>query len=411
MIGYRYLKGLALLIFWTHDWYPAPTARPQRTITTRLIKHNFQDPGLGNVFKNQAKYSYFARLTTLGLVFSFSAATLALPRPAEASVLSYLKGLATKIVAPAEVSSEPQNSQSITFMEAATNIDPSPAKGGGDIVIVDDSALLSEVGPSGSLAEIEANNRLGKVSLYVVRSGDTIPQIAKMYNVSVNTILWANDLEKGATLHNGQTLIILPVSGVEHIVKKGDTLKGIAKKYKADAQDIADFNDIGVNEQLSVGDMVIVPDGEEAGVVSPSTTKSPSSGVSTSRARIIASYPTVSGYYTNPLPTGRKSQGIHGFNGVDIAAPKGNTILAAAEGTVIVSKFRPGGDPWFGGYGNYVMIQHPNGTQTLYGHMSAVYVSMGAHVDQGQPIGEVGSTGKSTGPHLHFEVRGAKNPF
>lgn len=367
---------------------------------------------MGNVSRNQAKYSYFTRLIAIGLVFSFSVITLGAPRPAEASVLSYLKGLATKIATPAEVSSEPQNSQNITFLEAATNTDPSPAKGGGDIVIVDDSALLSEVGPSGSLAEIEANNRLGKVSLYVVRSGDTLPQIAKMYNVSVNTILWANDLEKGATLHNGQTLIILPVSGVEHIVKKGDTLKGIAKKYKADVQDIADFNDIGLNEQLSVGDMVIVPDGEEVSISSGSTTpKSPSSGVSTSRARIIASYPSVQGYYANPLPTGRKSQGIHGFNGVDLAAPKGDTILAAAEGTVIVSKFRPDGDPWFGGYGNYVMIQHPNGTQTLYGHMSAVYVSMGAHVDQGQPIGEVGSTGKSTGPHLHFEVRGAKNPF
>ncbi|MHB1118154.1 MAG: M23 family metallopeptidase, partial [Minisyncoccota bacterium] len=117
------------------------------------------------------------------------------------------------------------------------------------------------------------------------------------------------------------------------------------------------------------------------------------------------------GYYTNPLPAGHKTQGIHGYNGIDIGAPTGTPIYAAAGGTVIVSRFRTLSNPWFGGYGNYVIIEHPNGTQTLYGHMSAVYVAVGAHVDKGQPIGEVGSTGKSTGPHLHFEVRGAKNPF
>ena len=86
-------------------------------------------------------------------------------------------------------------------------------------------------------------------------------------------------------------------------------------------------------------------------------------------------------------------------------------LVAIWAGMVIVSHFRTSGNPWFGGYGNYIIIEHPNGTQTLYAHLSAVYVSVGARVSQAQPIGEVGSTGKSTGPHLHFEVRGAKNPF
>jgi murein DD-endopeptidase MepM/ murein hydrolase activator NlpD len=113
------------------------------------------------------------------------------------------------------------------------------------------------------------------------------------------------------------------------------------------------------------------------------------------------------GYYDNPLPGAILTQGIHGWNGVDIGAPKGTPIHAAADGTVIVA--RAGG--WNGGYGSYVVISHPNGTQTLYGHMNSVAISVGASVGSGQVIGYVGTTGKSTGNHLHFEVRGAANPF
>lgn len=110
---------------------------------------------------------------------------------------------------------------------------------------------------------------------------------------------------------------------------------------------------------------------------------------------------------TNPAPAGRVSQGIHGWNGIDSAAPSGSPVLAAASGTVIIS--RMGG--WNGGYGNYIVIDHGDGTQTLYAHLSADSVSVGQKVSRGQQIGAVGRTGKATGFHLHFEVRGAKNPF
>ena len=150
---------------------------------------------------------------------------------AHAWSLSDLLGWASNKTSTVSTRAEPQNSQNIAFLEAATNVDPNPAKGGGDITI-DGNALLPEVGPSGTIADIESNERQGRVSLYVVRKGDTLPQIAQMFEVSVNTILWANDLEKGATLRVGQTLVILPVNGVQHTVKKGETIKGIAKKYK-----------------------------------------------------------------------------------------------------------------------------------------------------------------------------------
>jgi murein DD-endopeptidase MepM/ murein hydrolase activator NlpD len=98
---------------------------------------------------------------------------------------------------------------------------------------------------------------------------------------------------------------------------------------------------------------------------------------------------------------------LHGWNAVDIGAPRGTAIYAAAAGTVIVA--RTGG--WNGGYGNYVVISHPNGTETLYAHMSKVLASAGEQVAQGDTIGLVGMTGLATGNHLHFEVRGAANPF
>ncbi|MCK5059525.1 MAG: M23 family metallopeptidase, partial [Candidatus Pacebacteria bacterium] len=128
-----------------------------------------------------------------------------------------------------------------------------------------------------------------------------------------------------------------------------------------------------------------------------------SSGTSVVRS---TSYPNYDGYYIKPV-NGRKSQGLHGYNAVDIAAPYGTPIVAAASGVVIISR----ATGWNGGYGGYVVISHNNGTQTLYAHMSSDIVSVGDVVQQGQVIGYVGSTGRSTGPHLHIEVRGARNPF
>lgn len=279
------------------------------------------------------------------------------------------------------------------------------ATGGGDITM-DDKAFSAEVGPSGTWADVVSNDHQGKVSLYVVRQGDTIAQIAKTFGVTVNTILWANDLARGASLRDGQYLVILPIDGVQHTVKKGDTLQSIAKTYKGDINEILEFNDMTADQKLSVGDVVIIPGGREVAV-------STSGATSNSRSRIISAYPSYDGYYTHPVPGGHKTQGIHGYNGVDYGAPMGTPVYAAAEGTVIVSRFKSAscGRSCGGGYGNYIVIEHPNGTQTLYGHLSAVYTQIGVRVDKGQWIGEVGNSGRSTGSHLHFEVRGARNPF
>lgn len=236
-----------------------------------------------------------------------------------------------------------------------------------------------------------------EISVYIVREGDTIQTIAKLFNVSPNTIIWANDLRK-KSIKEGDTLVILPINGIRHTVKKGDTIKSITKLYNADIEDVELFNGLIENSTLTIGDTLIVPEGEIAEPVVKKVV------AKTTKAKTLSS----NGYFIRPLVGGIRTQGIHGRNGVDIAAAIGTSVRASAQGTVILSKI--GG--YNGGYGNYVVIQHPNGTQTLYGHLSAVYVNQGQVVEQGVTIGAVGNSGKSTGPHLHFEIRnGPRNPF
>lgn len=258
---------------------------------------------------------------------------------------------------------------------------------------------MSEAGPSGTIADIEERPATSdQISVYVVREGDTLSQIAYMFNVSVNTIRWANDIRSSKTIHEGQTLVILPISGVRHTVVKGDTLKSITKKYEGDIDDVLSYNDIEEDTVLAVGDVVVVPNGE---IPTPE-------GTSAQKTASLSSGggPSYSGYYIKPVG-GVRTQGLHGYNAVDIGAPAGTPIVASASGDVIVS--RSAG--WNGGYGAYIVIRHSNGTQTLYAHNSSNIVYAGDVVVQGQVIGYVGSSGRATGSHVHFEIRGASNPF
>jgi LysM repeat protein len=264
-----------------------------------------------------------------------------------------------------------------------------------DIPTVENNALVSNVSPSGTVSDSLVNKPTSdQISIYVVRKGDTLSQIAEMFDVTVNTIKWGNDLHSN-TLNEGQTLVILPISGVKYTVARGDTLASVAKKYKGDVDEIVAYNNLQKGDSLVPGSVIIVPDGE---VSAPSSVIRP--GVSSG----LKEY---AGYYMRPIVGGVRTQGIHGYNGVDLAAAIGTPILAAADGEVIIS--RTGG--WNGGYGNYIVIRHSNGTQTLYAHTSRNNVSAGDSVKQGDVIGAIGTTGKSTGPHVHFEIRGARNPF
>jgi len=338
-----------------------------------------------------------------------------IPSTARASVLSdFVSSILRVSDKQKDVSSGSGNLQTMLLPKPAMNADPMAGKGGGDILIVDDSALMPSEGPSGTIADIEKPKN-SNISVYVVREGDTLSGIAKAFNVSPNTILWANDLPRASALKVGQTLTILPVTSVRYTLKKGDTLASIAKRFNADPVEIGTYNDID-DSNLAAGKEILIPNGEIAAVA----TAAPRSGTAglpghpTPGGILYATLNSRSGtaaqiaYYAAPLAHYVKTQGIHGYNGVDLAAPVGTPILAAAEGDVLIAK--EGG--WNAGYGTYVVIQHANGSQTLYAHQSRVAVSPGQHVEQGQVIGYVGLTGKTTGAHLHFEIRnGIKNPF
>ncbi len=317
-----------------------------------------------------------------------------MPMAAEGSMLSRMTSFFSSEKQTSDEAYEAYSSQTVPLLKGAYNVDPNPSKGGGDIIVVSDSALRAETGPAGSMANIEDTSGNGEISLYVVKDGDSLSQIAQMFNVSPNTILWANNISKGSSILPGQELLILPINGVQYTVKKGDTLASIAKKFKGNEEEIISYNHLDSAEAISVGETLTIPGGE---IEAPKPAYA-------SRGSKTASN---SGYYIHPVPGAVKTQGIHGYNGIDFGARIGASVRASAGGKVLVSRT----SGWNGGYGNYIVVEHPNGTQTLYAHLSGNIVYAGQQVVQGQVIGYVGNTGRSTGPHLHFEVRGAKNPF
>ena len=239
------------------------------------------------------------------------------------------------------------------------------------------------------------------ISVYEVKKGDTIASVATLFNVSKNTIIWANDI-KNNTIRQGDTLVILPITGIKYTVKKGDTVASIAKKYKGDIDDVARYNGISKDASLAIGESIVIPEGESnIDIPKQNIGKSGKKNSAAALATAAASF------FVKPLASFVKTQSIQGHNGVDLAAKIGSPIVAVSNGTVLVSKM--GG--WNGGYGNMIIISHKNNIQTLYAHLTDVYVAQGTVVEQGQIIGTLGSTGHSTGPHLHIEVRGAVNPF
>lgn len=294
------------------------------------------------------------------------------------------------------------NSQTSPILSAPQSPDSLLGMGGADINIVSGQSIFPNTGPLGSFADVETY-KLDQITTYVVRKGDTISEIADMFNVDVNTIMWANDLKRGDVVKPGDVLIILPVSGIQYTVKKGDTIEILAKRFKSDTGDIIAFNGLDPEKPLSVGSNIIIPDAD-LGV--PVTSQTRSSPPSTSGGRVSRG-PDLGGYFLRPIDGGRKSQGIHGYNGIDLADSCGEPVYAAASGDVLIAK----NAGWNGGYGEYIVIAHPNGTQTLYGHLSKILIGSGWHVTRGMQIGNIGTTGRSTGCHVHFEVRGAKNPF
>ncbi len=236
-----------------------------------------------------------------------------------------------------------------------------------------------------------------KITEYIVQEGDVISTIAEKFNLKINTILWANKLNVNDMIRPGDKLLILPVDGVLHQVKKADTLSKIAKYYDADAEKIQEFNALADEKDLIVGEYLIIPNGKIPPPLPPAP--KPRSRLAAPRD-ILKIPPSKTGAAGMIWPTSGKvitQYFTWRHVGLDIDGDYTSPIYAAESGTV---KYVG----WGRGYGNQIVISHGNGTETRYAHLSKFFVEQGDVVTKGQAIGMMGSTGWSTGTHLHFEV-------
>jgi len=274
---------------------------------------------------------------------------------------------------------------------------------GGNAVVAPLSPVVPEPGSEATGEDSAASPKSKKSRVYTVQDGDTIASIAAQFNVSTNTVLWANGLSERATIKVGDHITILPTTGVLHTVKSGDTVLGIAEKYDVKGREIAEYNRMDDSNKLSIGQKIIVPDG----YVGPASAPSIVSG----DTRMTASGPTpepakVQGAgFVWPTASRHISQYFRwGHTGIDIDNRSRPPVYAAQAGTVEFAG-------WLGGYGNLLIINHGGGLQTYYAHNDIHYVAKGAKVAKGAAIAKMGSTGRSSGPHLHFEVRKGGRPI
>ncbi|RMD59204.1 M23 family metallopeptidase [Candidatus Parcubacteria bacterium] len=236
-----------------------------------------------------------------------------------------------------------------------------------------------------------------KIIYHTVAPGETVSSIAYQYDLSVNTILWENNLSAWSVIHPGDKLTILPFDGVTHKVKKGETLSSIAKKYKVEEKEILEANHLTNASYLQVGAKLLIPGGKKDQRPSNPIRRS-YSGYSAVK-RIISEEPRGSGNKMLWPTPGRRITQYYSWRhrALDIADKVGTPLSAADAGVVEKAG-------WSRGYGLNVVINHGGGKKTRYAHMSKLKVKKGQKVRRGELIGLMGSTGWSTGPHVHFEV-------
>lgn len=292
-----------------------------------------------------------------------------------------------------------------------------------DETYVDDAAELDLVSPMANAVRVQpqlddesAPATRTRVEEYAVTDGDTLGSIARQFGLRTETLLASNGLTVRSILRVGQVLKILPVDGVIYKIKPGDTVSKIAKTYDSDVSKILEMNGLGDGAALAAGTELILPDGR---LPAPPPPKQPSR-IATNIKNIFVPPPSPERSEGSSMiwPTAARRitqyfghyRGGSRHTGVDIAGPIGTAIYAADDGVVALSGWNSGG------YGNMVLIDHGGGIYTRYGHASKLLVRAGDAVKRGDVIALIGSTGHSTGPHLHFEVmtgnpHNRKNPL
>jgi LysM repeat protein len=245
------------------------------------------------------------------------------------------------------------------------------------------------------------------VVTYTVGDGDTISSIAEKFGIGVNTILWENNLSVTSVIRPDDQLRILPMSGLMYTVAKGESIQGLATSFGVTDKSIAEANSLSLNQSLAVGQKLLIPGGKKkepinfepkvySGISVVKNIIDPIKTFIKPRAKNFA--PAIGNRMTWPTVGYRISQyfSLSHF-AIDIANHVGTPLYAADAGVIESAG-------WGRGYGNNIVINHGGGKKTRYAHMSKFYVSAGDVVAKGEQIGEMGNTGWSTGPHVHFEV-------
>lgn len=237
--------------------------------------------------------------------------------------------------------------------------------------------------------------------LYTIEEGDTLGGIAQKHGLSLSTVLWANDLTFRSTIQPGKELIILPIDGVKYQVKSGDTITKIAQKHGAESERIIGFNKLASADDIVIGEELMIPGGEKPSIA-PRIIAPPSSLFAKPTTTTTAPKPrgSATGSGTWVWPTDwRVITQYYGWRhtGIDVDGDYSTRSYAASDGVVIYNG-------WRSGYGLTVEIDHGNGVTTRYAHHSKNYVAVGDVVTAGQIIAQTGTTGRSTGTHLHFEI-------
>lgn len=265
-------------------------------------------------------------------------------------------------------------------------------------VLISGNSLRESASPSLVLSRTLAaldNEPAGRQEIieYSVREGDTLSGIAEKFGISLETVLWANDLTSSSQIRPNQKLTILPTSGVMHIIVEGDTVSELATYYAASSTKIIAFNELSEAGEVFIGDILVIP----AGKLPKKTPR--------------AIRPLASSYFICPLASPcRKTQGLHWYNAVDLS----NNVCAEPVFAAAGGKIQKTGYDRLAGY--FIRILHPNEVVTFYGHLSKILRAVGQAVSQGETIGYSGYSGYTipagpAGCHVHFEVRGASNPF
>jgi len=334
-----------------------------------------------NIFTTQTKAEGFGEKSVLyalttgsDLESQYVEETL---RDNQPGVASYQKSQGAAVSAPSQVSPEDN-----LLSQEETNM----------LISGEGSAVIKPEFSSIEASKIQRDQPIE----YVVKEGDSLGLIAANFGISIDTVLWENNLTSQSLIRPGQSLVILPTNGIKHKIVKGETLAQIAKKYKSDKEKIIEFNKLASENDIQVGQILIIPEGQP--YYAPPVSRPRLAPIQ----QIFSEVDTGASEGKMLWPNGcRRITQYFSWRhtGVDIACEAGTPIRAADDGTVILVKYLNTG------YGHQVDIDHGGGKMTRYGHMTEIYVKPGQTIQRGQIIGLEGSTGHSTGPHLHFEVR------